>query len=418
MPVGIVRNRVAQLARSSHVGVCEPGAHRMMGASVRRSALPFVAVAVAVTTGISAQEPARRSLPLRGALQAELERLHAESGAPGVTAGIVLADGTSFGLAAGMADTVRGIPMTPSSRMLQGSVGKTYVAAIAMQLIHAGVLDLDAEVSTYLGGEPWFARLPNHRDVTVRQLMNHTSGIIRYEFDDRFIADLLADPGRVWQPTEQVAYLFDSEAPFAAGDGWEYSDTNYIILGMVLERLTGTAYYDELRRRLLEPLGLANTVPSNSRRIPGLVQGYAGAENPFGIPDAVLVDGEFVINPQFEWTGGGIASTAVDLARWGKLLYEGVAFDASMLPVMLDGVPARLGPNTRYGLGVILRATPLGASQGHSGFFPGYLTEMAYFPDHDVAVAVQVNTSDFRGIRLSPGRILLALASMAAEARD
>jgi D-alanyl-D-alanine carboxypeptidase len=373
------------------------------------------AAATAIGVGTArGQEPGRTQADLGDALQGRLNELHAASGVPGVTAGIVTANGTVFGLAAGMSDTVLRAPMVASDRLLQGSVGKTYVAAVAMQLVHEGLLDLDARVAEYLGEEPWFARLPNHAEVTVRQLMTHTSGIVRYEFNPQFITDLVADPDRVWQPEEQLAYLFDTEAPFPAGEGWDYSDTNYILLGMIIERLTGAAYYDEMRRRVLEPLGLANTVPSNSRRIPGLVQGYAGVENAFRLPDAVLIDGVFAINPQFEWTGGGIASTAEDLARWAKTLYEGRAFDASMLPIMLDGVPARLGPNTRYGLGVIIRDTPLGVSWGHSGFFPGYLTEMAYFPDHRIAVAVQVNTSDFGALRMSPGRILMELAQVAA----
>jgi len=103
----------------------------------------------------------------------------------------------------------------------------------------------------------------------------------------------------------------------------------------------------------------------------------------------------FAVNPQFEWTGGGIASTTADLARWAKLLYEGKAFDPSLLPLLFDGVPAKgLGRDARYGLGVILRTTELGPSQGHSGFFPGYATDMAYFPDLGIAAAVQVNTTD------------------------
>ena len=376
--------------------------------------LVFLSLAAIVGVGLSgslrAQQPSSGRADLQDILQARLSQLQSESGVPGVTAGVVLADGTTFGLAAGMADTALGIVMTPESRLMQGSVGKTYVSAVAMQLIHRGVLDLEAKVSTYLGDESWFERLPNHADVTVRNLMNHTSGITRYEFDPRFIADLAAAPDKVWQPVDRLAYVFDTDAPFAAGEGWEYSDTNYIILGMIIEKLTGNTYYDEMQRRLLEPLELHNTVPSNSRRVPGLVQGYAGIENLFGVPDAVIEDGEFAINPQFEWTGGGIASTAEDLARWAKELYEGRAFDESMLPVMLDGVPARLGPNTEYGLGVIIRTTPLGTSWGHSGFFPGYLTEMVYFPDHGVAVAVQMNSSDFGNIEKRPLQILMELA--------
>ena len=373
---------------------------------------------LAAAFSLQAQQPQRDDAALHAQLQEKLTELQAASGAPGATAGVVLSDGTVLALAAGTSDTVLGVAMTASSRLLQGSVGKTYVSAVAMQLVHAGKLDLDAKVSEYLGDEPWYDRLPNHADITVRQLMNHTSGIIRYEFNEQFLVDLLADPDRVWRPEEQLAYLFDTEAPFPAGEGWDYSDTNYIILGMIIERLTGSTYYAEMQRRLLEPLALENTVPSDSRRIPGLVQGYAGAGNPLGVPDQVIVDGEFVINPQFEWTGGGIASTSEDLARWAKALYEGRAFDPSMLPIMLDAVPAQLGPGARYGLGVIVRETPLGPAWGHSGFFPGYLTEMAYFPDHGIAVAVQINSSDFPRLELSPGRMLMELAQLAAASQE
>lgn len=351
-----------------------------------------------------------------GCVQALLEQaadsLAKAARAPGVSAGVVLADGSVYVVTAGLADTTLRTPMTPRTLLLQGSVGKTYVAAVAMQLVAEGMLDLDAPVARYLGEQPWYDRLPNSAMVTVRQLMNHTSGIVRYEFDERFIADLLADPDRVWRPEEQLAYLFDTEAPFPPGEGWEYSDTNYLILGMIIERLTGSPYYTELRRRILDPLGLAATVPSDRRRIPSLAQGYAGPRNPFG-PSEMLEDGVFAFNPQFEWTGGGIASTAEDLARWMWALYRGQAFDPSLLPVMLDGVPARLGPDARYGLGVIIRPSPLGESWGHSGFFPGYLGEAAYFPDHEVAVAVQVNTSDFAALRMSPWTILLRLAEVA-----
>ena len=105
------------------------------------------------------------------------------------------------------------------------------------------------------------------------------------------------------------------------------------------------------------------------------------------------MNGRLALNPQFEWTGGGIASTTADLARWAKLLYEGKAFPAAQLEQMLTGVPARLGPATRYGLAVILRDTPLGTAQGHSGFFPGYATEMMYFPSLKLSAALQVNST-------------------------
>ena len=351
---------------------------------------------------------------LQARLQAVLDAFHAGGTFPGASAAVSLPDGTVIPLTVGEADTVRHIPMDPSHRMLQGSVGKTYFAALAMQLIGEKRLDLDAKVSSYLGHHPWYGRIPNADGITVKQLMTHTSGVMRYEFKEAFTLDLSAQPDKHWRPEELLAYVLDEEASFPQGEGWEYSDTNFILLGMIMEEITGEACYDLIQERILDPLSLGNTVPSSSRTILGLIQGYAGPANAFGGTDEVILpDGRFVINPQFEWAGGGFASTTEELARWARALYTGRAFDPALLPLMLDGVPARLGAGGRYGLGVILTDTPAGPSQGHSGFFPGYLTEMAYFPDLDVAVALQVNTSVGRALGRSPVSVLVELAQVA-----
>ncbi|MEP7272823.1 MAG: serine hydrolase domain-containing protein [Acidobacteriota bacterium] len=354
---------------------------------------------------------------LRAPTQQRLDAILAAGQFPGVTAGIALADGTSFAIASGLSDRSTKRAMLPSDLMLQGSVGKTYAAALAMQLLAEGRLRLDDKIAKYFAGDAWFARLPNAPDITVRMLMNHTSGLVRYEFKDQFTRDLTARPDKVWKPEELVAYILDTAPPFAAGSGWEYSDTNYIVLGMIIERLTRAGYYDLVQKRLLDPLKLKNTVPSNSRRIVGLVQGYAGTNNPFGGKDEMLSTGIFAINPQFERTGGGMASTTDDLARWAKAMYEGRAFPPAMLKEMLNGVPARLGPNARYGLGVIIRPTPFGPSYGHSGFFPGYMTEMMYFPDHKLAIAVQVNTSVPRTLGRPLARFVADLAEVIVQTR-
>lgn len=355
---------------------------------------------------------------LRLQLQARLDSAHRVGRFAGAQVGVALPDGSTIAIAVGMADTAKHEVMTTRHLLLSGSVGKTYVSAVAMQLVHEGRFRLDDPISKYLGAEPWFSRLPNAQAITIRQLMNHTSGLVRYEFNERFTADLTASPDRVWKPHELVAYILDTAAPFAAGQGWDYSDTNYIVLGMIMEKVTGRTYLDLLRERVIDRQGLTSTRPSDARVIAGLANGYAGASNPFGGADAMLVDGRMVINPQFEWTGGGIASTAEDLARWGKRLYDGKAFDPSMLPVMLAGVPARLGPNTKYGLGVIIRETPIGTLYGHSGFFPGYQAELLYLPQHQAAVAFQVNSSapGAMGRGMSPARLALEVASMVAEA--
>jgi len=376
-------------------------------------------VAVLVVPPVAARQTAPAARPVVAQLQAELDAWQAEAGVPGVALGVVLGDGTAIGLASGVSDRDRGIPMRPADLMLAGSTGKTFFAALAVQLIDEGRLGLDAPITRYLGDRPWLGRLAHADAVTVRQLMTHTSGLVRYEMNPRFTSQLLASPDRRWSPEEEIAFLFDAPAPFEPGQGWEYSDTNYIVLGMILEPLVTGTLYEDIARRFLEPLNLKGVVPATSRRIPGLVAGYAGSNDPLGLPDQVLVDGEFVINPQFEWTGGGFATSAPDLARWGDALYRGEALPARARALMIDSaVPARLGPESAYGLGVIIRPSPLGPTWGHSGFFPGYLSELVHVPDLGVTLAVQVNSSARRaaGSR-SPFRLLLDLAARLGSAR-
>jgi D-alanyl-D-alanine carboxypeptidase len=370
-----------------------------------------------LAASLPAQTPATADVEaLTARLDSTFRAIHDAGDFPGATAAIVLPDGTALALAVGYSDSTRRVPMRTDDRMLQGSVGKTYYAAVAMQLVAQGRLDLDAAVSDYLGDRPWFDRVPNASDITVRNLMNHTSGVMRYEFKQEFLVDLKADPDKHWEPEELLAYILDEQPQFAAGQGWEYSDTNYILLGLIIESITGGSLYDEVKRRLLEPLGLHNTVPSEGRIIAGLVQGYAGAGNPFlGRDEVLLPDGRFVINPQFEWAGGGYASTTEDLARWTKAVYEGRAFEPELLGEVLAGVPARLGTGSSYGLGVIIHETPLGTTYGHSGFFPGYLTEMTYYPDEKIAVAVQVNTSVPASLGRPMGAIAGELANVVIE---
>ncbi|HQU92880.1 MAG TPA: serine hydrolase domain-containing protein [Pyrinomonadaceae bacterium] len=370
---------------------------------------------VLLCASVSAQKPvvATGTNFLKKEIQAKLDEWHKGGKFPGATLGVVLANGESFGLAVGYSDRDAKTPMKPTDRMLAGSTGKTFAAALALQLVKDGKIGLEDKVEKYLGSAPWYGRLPNAKDITVRQLMNHTSGLVRYEFKKEFTDFLTANPYKVWTPEDRLAYLFDSKAEFEAGKGWDYSDTNYIVLGMIIEKVTGKMFFDEATKRYVKKLKLANTIPQEGPVMKGVVQGYAGANNPFGGKDAMIENGRFIVNPQLEWTGGGWASTGEDLARWAKALYEGKAVDASMVALMVDGVPAKLGPNVKYGLGAIIRPTQAGLTYGHSGFFPGYLTDMMYFPEKRIAIAVQVNSSApqiFGG--KSPSRLIVEIAEM------
>ncbi len=328
---------------------------------------------------------------------------------PGLSVAIVTDDQTTS-FVSGYSDVEKKEPLRLSHRFLQGSVGKTYVSAIALQLIQEGKLGLSEKVSKWLGHYEWFHRLPNAKDITLRMLLNHSSGIMRYEFKEQFTTNLTANPGKYWKPEELLQYVLDEKAPFAAGEGWDYSDTNFILVGMIIEAITGKTYYRNLEERILAPLHLSETFPSNSPVLPGLAQGYAGADNPFGGRDKVLDSaGRFIINPQFEWTGGGIYSTTTDLARWAHLLYSGKIIDTTQL--LQGAVPAKLGRDSRYGLGVIIRSTNLGQAYGHSGFFPGFLTEVYYFPQSKTIVAVQINSSDFKKIKMGAWQVVMKIVS-------
>jgi D-alanyl-D-alanine carboxypeptidase len=357
----------------------------------------------------SGQAAARREV-----LQAKLDELALAANFPGINVAFVWADGTSFALSSGAADRETKRPLASGDRMFTGSAGKTFYATLALQLVAAKKLDLDAPISRWLEAEPWFARLPNAKAITVRMLMNHTSGLVRYELDERFTADLVASPDKVWSIADRLSYLLDATPPFEAGKGWDYSDTNYIVLGAILEKLCERSLYDEVRARFLGPLELADTEPATRRELARCAQGYAGANDPLRIPDRVFTDGRYAVNPQFEWAGGGFVTTARDLAHWSAALYGGRVLDAERLALMLEGVDApQLGKGVKYGLGAIVRETKLGPVVGHSGFFPGYVTELGYLREQHFAFAGQVNTSDFGGLKRTLGPVLLELAATA-----
>ncbi|HKY05930.1 MAG TPA: serine hydrolase [Blastocatellia bacterium] len=347
----------------------------------------------------SAKSEDRQLERLRQVVQAKLDELRAGAEFPGATVGFALPDGRSASASTGLSDVENKLPLSPTDRMLAGSIGKTYVAAVLLQLVDEKRLTLDDKIGRWFGREPWFTRLPNASDITVRMLMNHTSGIPEHVVSPPFTAALKSSPDKVWKPEELIAFVFDSKPLFPAGQGWSYADTNYIVVGMIIERITKKSLYGEVDRRILKPLKLERTIPSDRRTIPGLITGYSRPNSPFGFEGRVIIDGKMIINPQMEWTGGGFASTAEDLARWAKALYEGRVMSKSSLAQMLQGVEAKTGRGDKYGLGVQVRQSEFGVSYGHGGWFPGYLSEMEYFPEHRVAVAIQFNTDAGRTLK-------------------
>ena len=348
-----------------------------------------------------------------------LEVIIAEQDIPGATAACVLPDGQLISTAAGLADREKQSLMAPGARMLLGSVGKVFVSAVFLQLVDEGKIDLDQKVSGYFPDADWFDRLPNAADLTVRSLLNHTSGLPRYVFDPAFVAAIKADHMRSWTPLECLSVILDKKALHPVGRGWAYSDTNYILLGMIIEKVTGQPYYDELQIRIVKPFYLRNTFPSNTRNLPGLTQAYIG-NNFFELPSdkTITEDGLYLINPQFEWTGGGLMTNVEDMAYLLKWLHTGKVLTPATYEQLIravglkDGQPASTG----YGLGTFVWDTEIGKSYGHAGVMPGYLTQIEFFKDKGFAIAYQMNT-DLGGLKTNHQNVLRLARLVAAFLR-
>lgn len=331
------------------------------------------------------------------AIQTALDSIREASDFPGVVFTYIDSEGSVHAFASGMADKEQQVPMTVDHKLHGGSTGKTVVSAVVMQLISEGKLALDDNVSKYLGNYNWYSRLANATDITIRQLLQHTSGIVRYEFKEEFLKDLEANPSRTWKPEELLAYVLDDEPPFEAGKGFTYADTNYILLGMIIEQLTGNTFYSEAESRVLKPLGVTSFSPTNTTTIPNMAQGYytEGSEYALGFKAPFLVDGEAQNNMQFEWTGGGYAYKNSDYARLLKSIYEGEAFDMEALEEEFFDYADAEEIGGMYGLGVIKYEFPgLGTFIGHSGFFPGYNTAGFYHPDTKQVFTMQINSTE------------------------
>ncbi len=342
-----------------------------------------------------------------------LEQLHASGDFVGGSAALVLGDGAPIPLVVGL-DEPEGRAITAADRFCAGSVGKTYFAACALRLAARGELDLDANVLDLLEDER-VAQIPGAEEWTVRMLLRHQTGLARYIDAPKFWADVKADPDRVWAPGDQLAYLEGMQPAHEPGQGWSYSDTGYVVLGMVIEATTGTSVYESIQEHLLDPHGLADTIPQTSRDLPGLVQGHMRMFAAMGMPPrSIDEDGRFCINPTFEYGGGGYVTSPSDLARWGRVLWSGRAFEGEYLEPMLETVPAPM-LRARYGLGVMERDSPAGKMLGHDGVFLGYLCAVAYFPEFDLAVAVQGDQDNGRGGGKPMHRGLVDLAAMVQQ---
>jgi D-alanyl-D-alanine carboxypeptidase len=318
-------------------------------------------------------------------LDAHLEA--ARSDLPGVLA-LAVGPGFRWEGAQGFADIDTEAALTPNHRFRIGSVSKTFLAAIVLGLVEDGALELDRDAGPIADG------------VTIRELLNHTSGF-QEAYDDFFEA-LRRDRAHDWEsaPRKLIAAVKDKPRLFAPGNGWSYSNTNYLMLEVIVEETTGATLREELDRRIVKPLGLTDTaLPADRRPPPDLARGYLPPDNPL-IPAADLVDVTDLDLP-FNSTGdGGVVSTARDVARFLEGLLGGEILPPHLQAELLTAVPSDWDESDTYGLGIgemtsVMREapSPCGAAWGHLGLGVGYTTIALASATGERRVVVMVNAS-------------------------
>jgi D-alanyl-D-alanine carboxypeptidase len=298
------------------------------------------------------------SAPPGPRLQRAVDALVA-AGVPGVA--VVVRDGDrTLRAAGGYGNLAAHTPVRPTDRFRIGSIAKSFVATVVLQLVGEHKLSLEDTVERWLPG-----LVPNGDRITVRQLLGHRSGLFDFSADPRVLRPYLnGRPGYYWSPRRLVGIAVSHHPLFAPDTGVSYSSTGYVLLGLVVEAVTGASMGAELQRRIFDPLGLRGTSFVTSTRIEGPhAHGY------LVVPGKPLQD-VTAISPSFYWTSGNIVSTAGDVARFYGALFRGRLLTPALMRAMTATAADRRG--VHWGLGVATGRLACGSAWGHDGAVPGY----------------------------------------------
>ncbi len=347
-------------------------------------------------------EPADEPLdPLSAEIQDWMDR----TGAPGIVLAITRGGAEPMTFAWGVSDIASDTPMTVDHHVRIGSVTKSVTAAVVLQLVSEGAVELDAPVAQYLGDD-WAPGYEHAAAVTVRDLLGHTSGFVEYAFDAQFYR--LAAPRLDEQISPQEILEFAAEyGPVAElGTEYHYNTTGYIAAGLLIEAVTGNTAAAELRSRVFEPLGLEHVYLTPDEFSPEpTANGYVGGtigylmgpllgltgDNQITHNDAIFVDigtvpGELARSAG--WTGGGIEAQIGDVALLIRGLFATDILDQEQIALMTTGHP---DPADSSGLGISTREILGLGVYRHGGGVPGFRTIAAYVPGVDLGVAITAN---------------------------
>lgn len=354
---------------------------------IRQQLVPLFLVLLAPGLVATAQDaPGAFPSDVEAEIHAQMDDLTADGLPPGMVVWID-APGYRFEGASGFANLVDATPMTPEGAFRIGSITKTFTATVIVQLAEDGALTLDDPLARWL---PEVAdRVPYGDRITLRHLLAHTSGLFNVVEHEAYYPDLFAaivvDPATGAptlpcvrrDPHDTLArYVYGKDAYFEPGTNWRYSNTNYTLLGMVIEAATGLPLADAYRASIYEPLGMDSTFLDcyEDPRI-DVVHGYTGS----GDAMADLTE----LHESVGWSAGGLVSTASDLVAFGRGLFGGALFDDPATLAEMT-TPA---PNSTNGLGVFLQPD----SMGHAGGIAGFRSVLSYAKDADTVVVMLYN---------------------------
>ncbi|MFG2621594.1 serine hydrolase domain-containing protein [Streptomyces sp. NPDC048507] len=318
-------------------------------------------------------------------LDAAIGAVMEKTGIPGVNIGLWIPGRGQYVKAFGVADTRNRTPLKTDMYSRIGSVTKTFTVTAVLQLVDRGKVGLDDPVSKYVDG------VPGGEHVTVRQLAAMRSGLYNYTEDPRFLDALRADPHRAFTPRQVLGYAFAHPPNSAPGTKWQYSNTNTVLLGLLVEKVSGQPLAGYLREHVLDPLKLsATSLPAGS----ALPEPHAHGYTDFA-PGGAVVDATDW-NPSWGWAAGAMISGLEDLRTWVPALVGG-----ALLKPATQAERLRMGPTGVPDLGYGLGIADFNGWTGHNGDLPGYETIAAGLPGNKATLVILINSDTDRGGSLS-----------------
>ena len=337
------------------------------------------------------------------ALDKTIQAVRAQGAFPGISASVVFSDGSMWTGQAGSAVLSSKAAVKAETLFSIGSISKTFVAALVLRLAEQGTIALDDPLSKYV---PTY---PNASQITLRQLLDHRSGIHDVFTSPGMANAILSNTSKIWTVDQVLARI--GKPYFAPGHGYQYSNTNYILLGLAIQKATGRTIASLIRTSFLDPLGMKNTwfQPEEKVATTNFAHGYMNtASKPRDVSG-----GQRMLPYNSEATvagaSGGFVSTAGDVARWAAALYGGGVLDEAGLASMVDVSPTLpYKPAYPYGFGFERTAIAGRMAWGHRGHLDGFWSAMWYLPDSRITIVVLTN-DEWTNVQTTTAQFVRAL---------